>query len=296
MKSMKQQMLETRIQLKIAEYTSPREFLGNVEETLLRNECVNGLTLGICRALVTDLFRYGSQPFLATVQRGKHLEVAALMTPPYKLQLCADDDCDPEALRLIAMALHDGDWPVPAVLASQPLAERFASIWCELTGARSQIGTRQRIHELRLVVEPAPPPGEMVLATEADLALAEIWIHAFHEDILHEGESRPQRDGLAQTMVRDGRLYFWDDGGRRSMAGRTRPTPNGESIGAVYTPPEFRRNGYASAVAAGLSQRILDDGKSFCALYTDLSNPTSNHIYREIGFLPVADVVDIQFQ
>ena len=40
---------------------------------------------------------------------------------------------------------------------------------------------------------------------------------------------------------------------------------------------------------------ILDEGKEFCTLYTDLSNPTSNSIYRNIGYVAVADVEDIEF-
>lgn len=57
----------------------------------------------------------------------------------------------------------------------------------------------------------------------------------------------------------------------------------------VYTPPEFRKNGYASFVVAELSQKILNSGKKFCILYTDLANPTSNKIYQNIGYKEVAD-------
>jgi predicted GNAT family acetyltransferase len=51
--------------------------------------------------------------------------------------------------------------------------------------------------------------------------------------------------------------------------------------------------GYATAVVADLASLILSEGREFCALYADLANPTSNKIYREIGFMPRADVVEI---
>lgn len=63
----------------------------------------------------------------------------------------------------------------------------------------------------------------------------------------------------------------------------------------MYTPPEHRNRGYASAVVARLSQAILDGGKSFCTLFTDLGNPTSNRIYRKLGYVGVADFLDILF-
>lgn len=72
-------------------------------------------------------------------------------------------------------------------------------------------------------------------------------------------------------------------------------TPHGMRIGAVYTPQDYRRNGYASACVAQLSHAILQMGKTFCFLFTDLANPTSNHIYQDIGYRPVADVDEYRF-
>jgi uncharacterized protein len=100
---------------------------------------------------------------------------------------------------------------------------------------------------------------------------------------------------LAERLIRDGRLYFWQDGAPRSMLASTRETPNGASINAVYTPPEFRGCGYATIAVAALSRRLLDDGHTFCSLYTDLANPTSNALYQRIGYRPVADALEIAF-
>jgi predicted GNAT family acetyltransferase len=57
----------------------------------------------------------------------------------------------------------------------------------------------------------------------------------------------------------------------------------------VYTPPELRGRGYASALTAALTEQLLQR-RRFCYLYTDLANPTSNSIYRRIGYRPVTDI------
>jgi predicted GNAT family acetyltransferase len=79
------------------------------------------------------------------------------------------------------------------------------------------------------------------------------------------------------------------------LAGAARPTVNGIAIGPVYTPPQFRGKGYASSLVAKLSQHLLDQGRTFCTLFTDLANPTSNRIYQNIGYRPVCDYTVYRF-
>jgi predicted GNAT family acetyltransferase len=73
------------------------------------------------------------------------------------------------------------------------------------------------------------------------------------------------------------------------MATKTFPTDNGMTVGGVYTPPELRGKGYATSCVAELSRNILQSGKKFCVLTTDLANPTSNSIYIKIGYKPIGD-------
>jgi predicted GNAT family acetyltransferase len=35
---------------------------------------------------------------------------------------------------------------------------------------------------------------------------------------------------------------------------------------------------------------MLDAGHPLCCLYTDATNPTSNHIYQEVGYRVVCEV------
>jgi len=91
------------------------------------------------------------------------------------------------------------------------------------------------------------------------------------------------------------RFYLWDDGQPVAMSGAGGQTPHGVRIGPVYTPPEHRRRGYASALVAAISQAQLDAGRTFCFLYTDLANPTSNHIYQAIGYESVTDALLVAF-
>ena len=67
------------------------------------------------------------------------------------------------------------------------------------------------------------------------------------------------------------------------------PPANGVvRVGFVYTPPDARGHGYASALVADISAEVLAGGDR-CILYTQLANPTSNAIYQRIGYKPLSD-------
>ncbi|SDO22087.1 FR47-like protein [Paenibacillus sp. yr247] len=72
-----------------------------------------------------------------------------------------------------------------------------------------------------------------------------------------------------------------------------RPTQNNITISYVYTPISERKKGYASDCVSVFTQFLLDRGYKTISLYTDLSNPTSNKIYIQIGYEAIMDSVVI---
>jgi uncharacterized protein len=285
-------MVETS--MNYVEYDDAEKFLAHVKPVLERNESTNGLMLGVCLRLVQEPEAYGSgRPYLAAVESKDGLSTAAVMTPPYKLQVYSEED-DNSGIEVLAEKLHRGNWLVPGVIARYSAAEEFASVWKLRTGISSTMGMRQGVYELRKVTGPADSPGEFRQATFDDLDLVREWAGGFHDACF--GDDRSQLSvKVSEKKVSDGSLFLWIDGKPVSMAARSRPTPHGEAVSFVYTPKDKRRRGYASSLVAKLSQKILDEGKQFCTLYTDLSNTTSNSIYQRIGYVKVSEVVDINF-
>lgn len=106
---------------------------------------------------------------------------------------------------------------------------------------------------------------------------------------IHELRRVATPDRPSREPMEGGRLFIWDDDGPVSMAAWTGKTPNGVRVNFVYTPPAFRGRGYATSCVGALSQRLLDQGNAYGCLYTDMANPTSNAIYRRLGYRPVCD-------
>jgi predicted GNAT family acetyltransferase len=122
----------------------------------------------------------------------------------------------------------------------------------------------------------------------------------FGLEVLEEGDPgrTEAREIVGQRLGADdaGFLLWADGGGVVSASGWGGPTPNGIRIGPVYTPPALRGRGYATALVAELSQTLLDQGRRFCFLFTDLANPTSNAIYERIGYVRVCESGMIVFE
>ena len=141
-------------------------------------------------------------------------------------------------------------------------------------------------------------PGDMRLMTTDDVDLVTQWICGFHQDALPAEPYIPE-DARRNAEARPQRrmTFIWDaDGMPVSMASLARPTRRGITVNAVYTPPEYRRQGYATALTAAVSEEGLQRGKSFCVLYTDLSNRTSNSIYQKIGYKPISSSRQYRFE
>jgi predicted GNAT family acetyltransferase len=91
------------------------------------------------------------------------------------------------------------------------------------------------------------------------------------------------------------RLWLWDSGGTVAMAVSSKPIAGVIRISAVYTPKEHRGCGYAGACVHAVSSRLTNAGYR-CILYTDLGNPTSNSIYRKIGYKAVGEAILYRFE
>ena len=186
---------------------------------------------------------------------------------------------------------------LPGVIAEASVAAWFAGRWAERLAIPARPTESQRLYALDRLVPPtptpAPAPGRLRPADASDRDLLVRWAHGFAHDTDFMPED-PER--VVDRHLAHDRLWVWEvDGEPVTMASCTEAVAGVCRIGSVYTPPERRRRGYATACVAALSQRLLATGADRCMLYAQLHNPTSNAIYRRMGYEPVADIVFYRF-
>lgn len=276
-------------------FEDPKEFLDWTLDVYEAEEGKHSLILGVALRIASELGPVNEKPLLAVVhdQNGQVLS-SAVRTPPYYL-LVHSDPGNEGALNLLAQELFQQGMYLPGSNGVAQASDAFARLWCAFTGKQAVLDRRLRSYLLHEVTCPPEPEGGMRLAVEADISITLGMIQAMLVEI-KEGNDTSWNEERMTKAVLNKSVYVWDVNGRAvSMALTTRPTHHALSISGVYTPPEQRCKGYATALVARLSQEILDQGYAMVNLFTDLANPISNSIYRKIGFKPVCDYHEYRY-
>lgn len=193
------------------------------------------------------------------------------------------------------------------MLGPTAVALRFADLWAELRGVTPSLTRNERIFRCEAVRPPQGVPGHARRVQARDRELVLRWFQEFEREAVPPEETRGEDESTRRratekaferlTSARDGGVYLWEvDGEPVSVTGCGGRTPSGIRIAPAYTPPEYRRRGYAGALVAAVTQEQLKRGRRFCFLFTDLANPTSNSVYTRIGYEAVTDVDLYTFQ
>ncbi len=266
---------------------------------LLADEARNNLMLGILSTIVERPEAFEAWRAMV-VSDGEDVVAGALITTPPDNLIVAALEPGP-ALAALADGVLGAGMSIPRAIGVRPIVDRFVDEWQQRTGRAAQLGMAQGVYALQEVLPVRAVPGGMRHAGADDLDLVLAWSIAFAQEAV---PGDPRDDARLERVLRrrlEGQkgtgVWLWDvEGTAVAMSAHSGPTGSGIRINAVYTPPENRRNGYATALVAAQSQALLDSGYRACFLFTDLGNPTSNRIYETIGYRRVAEAALYEFR
>ena len=242
--------------MELARHGDAEGFLAAVGDYLAAREAEHNLILGISSRLLREPLIYGEPPYFAVVHDEGRIVGAAMRTPPHNLILAEIEE--DAAVGALAEDARDAFGSLPGVVGPKERAAQFANAWRAATGATPRLEIAQRVFAADHVDEPRPTTGAMRDYERSDRDLAVRWMDEFVAEALPDGPHPETSEDFVDRREEDpdGGLVIWDDeGGAVSMAGFGGRTPNGIRVGPVYTPPDLRGRGYASALTAALTDR-----------------------------------------
>ncbi len=233
----------------------------------------------------------GSEPGRYWVVRNGAMVTGVAFQSPldFPLLLTPMDD---ESVEALADAVAEAKIAVPGVNADAATSARFAGQWAERRKVPARPVSGLRLYHCPTVRLRDGVAGCLRRAGLDDRDRLVAWTQAFALEVDELGDAPAV---VVDRRLSDGRFWMWDvDGTPVSMATHSTPVAGTVRIQFVYTPPGARGQGYAGACVGHLSQALRAQGVR-CILYTELINPTSNSVYRRIGYRAVADVLRYSF-
>ena len=280
--------------MELRRFSDVDAYLAEAGSFLEEREAEHNLILGICSRLRGNPRRYVDDPYFSVVRSGDRVVATAIRTPPHNPVLSQVDEA--AAIDAIVEDLLDAFGTLPGVVGPVQTAATFAASIRERTGVFTRRSMGQRTFRASSATVPSTAAGVMRTGTRTDRDLMVDWVDAFMLEALPEHQRIERSDALVDERLAEAEegLALWEDGRPVSLAGWGGRTPNGIRVGPVYTPPAARGRGYATALVGHLTVGLLERYR-FCFLFTDLANPTSNAIYRRIGYEAVTDIDQWRF-
>lgn len=260
-------------------YKSNIEFLNEHEGFLMEDEVRNNLMIGIAKRVEPDqgyfVMSQIDQDKLLGVIFGKNMVLAGntLESPVY-----------------IQLVEHMKSVDYPGIIGPREVCEAYNDVYRSVYQEDMSVHMEQRIYSCSETTNCSNDVGVFRLATLEDIPILKHWGYDF--DSMVFGTS--SMEGIVESLhnkITNELLYVLEvEGNIVSMAAKSRPLKTCLTVSYVYTPLEERRKGYASRVVELLTDEVLKEYQ-YATLYTDLSNPTSNSIYQQIGYKKHCDSI-----
>ncbi len=281
-------------QIDIREYRTATAMLADWAEWLEQNAANNNLLLGFLYRLQRREAAGGEVVALMVgISEAGQRKLALFQTAPRELILvCAPTGWE-SALAAGVEWMQVRHSHLPGIVGPEPQVSAFADAYFP----RWKRVFRQNTLQLDHLSLPRPCAGAMRLAEPRDADLIRDWLIDFFLDSLRQTLRIEEATQLARAKILEKQFWVWEvEGEVVSMAGVERPTRDGITVVLVYTPPKARGKGFASNLVAQITQLQLQNGKRFCCLHTDADNPTSNKIYKELGYYEVGEGSMLRFE
>lgn len=276
--------------MEVKEYENARIFLSDYETVLLERESVSQLVLyNAYQSLIHPLDE--KKTFGAVLDEGRVILLFSNVMP-YNLAVYA---VQMENLTLASMALADflasNHIAMNGINARYDICQSFMEQYKKYVNCSFTEKQGMDIMEIREVNEIKPVEGTQRLALPEEAKLATEWMIEFQLEARTSEMDYEAALERANKLIREGKIYLYENSDQKvvTMAIAARKLVHGVAVTYVYTPQEYRGNGYAAANMYYLSKELLEQGYEFCTLFVDKKNPLSNRAYEKVGFKVLED-------
>lgn len=282
--------------IEVVEFKDVETFLEQCESLMLGRETENNLILGLADAMAKKSREISAPLFLGVLENDKVVGAGVRTDQARPLSITKMED---HHISPLCSKIKELGYRLAGVVGEEKTSEKFSRVYSSMYSVESTLFMYQGVYELHNVIEPNSNGNELVLATNSEIETVQEFIEGFIRECFPNNINvKDEVEVMAKRHINNKTLYLLrtSNGQFVSMAANNRATKNSACVSLVYTPNKCRGNGYGSLVTAMVSKKMLDNGKAFCTLFTDLTNPTSNSIYKKIGYEMIGKSKHFEFK
>jgi predicted GNAT family acetyltransferase len=266
------------------------EFLKEYERILLEREAVSQLLLyNAYQEKDSHVSTKGS--YGAVIESDLIILLYGIVSENSLLLYPVNQDKALEAVVKLTDSLVEKHISVSGIIARLDLCQGFIKQYKNYHNIAFLQKQGMDIMEIRKVNEIKPAEGLQRLAHPEDAMLVADWMLRIQMEAMQSELDYEAVLENAEKLIRDNRIYLYENTERRvvSMAAAARKLVHGITITDIYTPEEYRGNGYAAANIYYLSKALLEQGQEFCSIIVDKNNMLSIRAYEKVGYWILED-------
>lgn len=275
----------------LSSFKTADDFLAFTSAFLEKEEAINGLLLGLSLA---NKGKKEDKSLYVTIKEKEEIVFTAIKTEGRNLIVYGKDPNAYNYVPTFLTFLQKEKITIPGIIGPSELVIHLGTVLKNDFGWEYKMGFRHLVYVLKEVKYNPQREGQLIKADRDRIEHIAQWMHWFSKEALNEDDQKGALEA-ARKKIGKGEVYLWLDPEAVTMTCASRPTINGITINYVYTPLEHRNKGYGTKLVAELSTMLLAKGYTFCTLFADIENPTSNSIYKKIGYEPVGEFSYLQF-
>ena len=264
--------------IEIVRHPTIAAFLARAESFLMDREVEHNLLLGVAGKL-QDADPNPEHHWL-TIESGGEVIGAVMRTPPHGPALSRMPH---DAVAAVADYFDGHGDPLPGIFGPAPESQQFQSAWCSRQDRFARLKTAMWLYHC----DESPPSASDSPVVRSATTADQDRICEFLVGFQQEAEATKPDDFHAEAgrVIDRGAVVVVDESDHPiGMAAICRSTPNGAVIAPVFTDPQHRCRGIATACVGELMRAEFAAGKQFCCLYVDQHNPAALRAYGRLGY------------
>ena len=267
----------------VVRHDSADAFLHECATWLSRNEDLNHGLLSLADALRSTRHIHRPPFIFCHVESDEEILGCAIFAEPDGLVL---SEMSTDASTAFFPDFYDMIGIPSRIFGPVAPAMRLADLFANISNSTP------RVHRLdKAILHDIHVSGKITRGTKDDCEIVSTWGKEYDSE-------KPANVNIEEFLLRkleDGLLFFWTDITPKSLVTLSGVICAGPRISSVFTPREFRGNGYAFALVYNLGCYQLTSGKAYLTLNTELGESVEK-MYKKIGYRPIGRKVSIVFE